>query len=193
MLFISSANTPAAFTKALVSNSSPFASITLYPFSNFSIFSTLVSVITSTPFNAAFSNIFIVTSQGPVTPAVGAYNAATTSLLTFGSIANTSSFSIILILGIPFFNPLLYSKVKCALSSSENAKTNEPVLLNGASISLHKSSYIAFPNALYFAIKVPSGASYPACTIPELALLVPLETSCSFSNTFTFKSYFANS
>ena len=46
---------------------------------------------------------------------------------------------------------------------------------------------------LNFAFNVPGLASNPACTIPELALLVPQATSLLLSSTKTLASYLDNS
>ena len=105
MLWNTSEYTPAAFTThfveiapLLVTNSKPPSFLTI----------SLTSVLNlnSTPFVAAFSAIAMFNSNGQTIPPVGAYNAATTSSVTFGSNANTSSCSKIFNSFTPFLTPL---------------------------------------------------------------------------------------
>ena len=132
---------------------------------------TSVSNLNSTPFTFAFSANAIFRLNGHTIPALGAYNAAQISSSRFGSISCTSSLDKIRSPGI---------------SSSSLQTTREPIRLNGKSRSLESCSIKAFPRTFNFAIREPSFASYPACTIALFALDVPQQTSSSFSITHTF-------
>ena len=114
-------------------------------------------------------------------------------LFKLGSIFKTSSLLRIFNPLTPFSLPFIYKLFIFFISSSSKANTKDPFLLKGTDSSLHNSSNISLPFTLYLAINVPTFGSYPAWTIAELAFVVPIATSFSFSINATFKSYLVNS
>ena len=119
-------------------------------------------------------------------PPVGAQSADTASGETFGSRRRSSAWSMIST-GTPFFPALSTRSSRPLISSSLNAKTSEPLRLNGTFSSLQAFSNILLPRTLNFALFVPGFASKPACTIALLALDAPSATSDPASSTATFR------
>ena len=143
----------------------------------------------SQPFTTAVSASASAYSHGLTMAAVGAYSAAVTLSLTFGSNACTSSAVSSSMPGTPLARPCWYSFSRWRSSSSPKASTNEPISSRSTSSFSHNSLASATPRTLVSAIRVPGVGSYPACRIALLALVVTLATSFLASSTSTRQLY----
>ena len=88
--------------------------------------------------------------------------------------------------GTPFASPRAYSSRTVAISSSENARTSEPLFRYGTSNWAHSTCAISQPRTFSRAIFVPGSGSYPAWIMALLARVAPRATSFSLSSTTTF-------
>ena len=131
--------------------------------------------------------------KGQTIPPVGAYRAPTMSRDTAGSIPQTSSGDKSFNSFTPFSMPRRYSSSRPDMASSSKHNTRDPFLRNGKSSFFDSSSIISLPRTFNCALRVPGTASYPACTIPLLALEVPSQTSLFASSTAILSFPFASS
>ena len=136
-----------------------------------------------TPFSQAFSAMAIVRPKGHTIPPVGAYSAAATSFVTFGSSPLISSLERIRIPGTPFFFPFSSSFSNLSMSCASKQSTKDPLRLKGKSKSLDSCSIMALPLTFILAIIDPGSLSKPAWTMPLFALDVPSHTSLFLSRT----------
>lgn len=131
------------------------------------------SRMNAAPFSTAFSAHAIATSNGSTYPVEGHHNAQVACSFARGSSSLMREAPTISRPGTPFAIPFARSLSSSVRSSSENAKTIDPVRRKGNPSSSDHCVYSWHPRALTCAFMVPGAGSYPACTRPPFALVAP--------------------